>query len=270
MNQTDNIDDHRRRFLIRVAKSVGLAAVGGITWSGVVREVASSPLVLRPPGALAEEEFLAQCVKCGLCVEACPYDTLELSKPGDNNPLGTPFFTPREIPCYMCQDIPCVPVCPSGALNEASVSGEKDDQTVLDINEARMGVAVVDTKSCIAYWGIQCDACYRVCPLMDKAITLQYNRNERTGKHAILTPFINPDYCTGCGMCERACVTGKASIVILPLPVVQGDVDATYIKGWDKLDEQRLRDAPDNGTTKTDISSKSAIDYLNEDLLLDE
>ena len=49
-----------------------------------------------------------------------------------------------------------------------------------------MGIAVVDNQSCIAFWGIQCDACYRACPLMDEAITLEYGRNERTGKHAFL------------------------------------------------------------------------------------
>ena len=70
MHQTEIIDNRRRIFLIRVAKSLGIAAVGGITWSGIVREVASAPLVLRPPGALNEADFLAQCVKCGLCVES--------------------------------------------------------------------------------------------------------------------------------------------------------------------------------------------------------
>jgi ferredoxin-type protein NapG len=27
-----------------------------------------------------------------MCVEACPFDTLKLAKPGDNKPLWTPFF----------------------------------------------------------------------------------------------------------------------------------------------------------------------------------
>ena len=35
-----------------------------------------------------------------------------------------------------------------------------------------MGVAVIDDKNCIAFWGIQCDACYRACPLLDQAIYL--------------------------------------------------------------------------------------------------
>ena len=61
----------------------------------------------------------------------------------------------------MCTDIPCVPVCPTNALDIKSV---KNKDNKLDISKAKMGVAVIDSSSCIAYWGIQCDACYRVCP----------------------------------------------------------------------------------------------------------
>ncbi|MDD5203712.1 MAG: MauM/NapG family ferredoxin-type protein, partial [Sulfurimonas sp.] len=165
----------RRKFILSMAKGVGLAAMGGLVWSAYVDEVTASSLMLRPPGALKEDDFLATCIKCGLCVEACPYDTLMLAKPGDNRPLGTPYFVPRDIPCYMCPDIPCVPVCPTGALNEASVT--RDGK--LDINSADMGVAVVDMKNCIAFWGIQCDACYRACPLLGQAITIEYSKNER-------------------------------------------------------------------------------------------
>ena len=37
---------------------------------------------LRPPGALPEAEFLAACIRCGLCVRDCPYDTLSLATLG--------------------------------------------------------------------------------------------------------------------------------------------------------------------------------------------
>jgi len=59
----------------------------------------------------------------------------------------------------------------------------------LDIKMMKMGVAVVDVHSCIAFWGLQCDACYRACPLLDEAIKLVYNRNSRTGKHALISNF---------------------------------------------------------------------------------
>ena len=253
----------RRKFILTMARGVGLSAMGALVWSAYVGEVKAAPLILRPPGALSEDDFLKTCIKCGLCVEACPYDTLTLSKPGDNNPIGTPFYTPRDIPCYMCDDIPCVPVCPTGALDEASVQSESEGEMVWDIKKMDMGVAIVDTKSCIAFWGIQCDACYRACPLMDEAIVLEYDKNERTGKHAFLKPVVVPDVCTGCGLCERACVTEKPAILVLPNEVALGKVGDHYIKGWDKADEARLKDAKAE-TTQTEISKKSAIDSLND------
>lgn len=250
----------RRKFILTMARSVGLAGIGALVWSSVLEESIHASLLLRPPGALSEEEFLKTCIKCGLCVSACPYDTLKLAAPGDKKPMGTPFFVAREIPCYMCEDIPCVPVCPSGALSEESLSHEGE----LDINLAQMGVAVVDSYACIAFWGIQCDACYRACPLLDQAIVLEYGRNERTGKHAFLKPVVVPDTCTGCGMCEHACITEKASITILPREVVMGRAGDHYVKAWDKQDQKRVKNARAT-ITKTEISKKSALDSLNDD-----
>ena len=253
----------RRKFILSMARGVGLSAMGALVWSAYVDEVKAAPLILRPPGALDEPDFLKTCIKCGLCVEACPYDTLMLAKPGDNNPIGTPFFVPRDIPCYMCDDIPCVPVCPTGALDQESVTTEIEGELAWDITKMDMGLAVVDVESCIAFWGIQCDACYRACPLMDEAISLQYDKNERTGKHAFLKPVVHADACTGCGLCERACVTKKAAIYVLPNEVALGEVGDHYIKGWDKADESRLKDAKGE-TTVTERSKKSAVDSLND------
>ena len=41
---------------------------------------------LRPPGARAEPEFLGACVRCGLCVRGCPFDTLKLAAFGEEVP----------------------------------------------------------------------------------------------------------------------------------------------------------------------------------------
>ena len=249
----------RRKFILNMARGAGITALGGFVWSAYVDEVTASTLILRPPGALEEKDFLKTCIKCGLCVEACPYDTLLLAKPGDHKPLGTPYFIPRDMPCYMCPDIPCVPVCPTGALNESSVTTDGE----LDINIADMGLAVIDDNSCIAFWGIQCDACYRACPLLGEAISVIYEKNERTGKHAFLKPVVHHDVCTGCGLCEKACVTEKPAIFVLPREVSEGRAGNYYIKGWDKDDEKRLEQAHEIKTT-TEISKNSALDSLND------
>jgi ferredoxin-type protein NapG len=273
-----NSNNNRRKFMATTLQSVGLTALGGLLWSGYSDEVKASPLVLRPPGAIKEEDFLTACIKCGLCAEACQNrdtnidretglakeGTLKMAKGGDHKLIGTPYFIPTEVPCYMCEDIPCVPVCPSGALNQASVSNESDE---LDINKARMGLAVVHKESCIAFWGIQCDACYRACPLLGEAITIEMHRNERTGKHTFMLPIVNDNACTGCGLCEIACVTEKPAIFVLPNEVSKGIAGDHYVKGWDKNDEKRIKNAVAKETT-TELSKEgTASGYLNSEEL---
>jgi len=265
----------RRKFLTTSAQSAGIAAIGGMMWVTYSNNAKQHPLTLRPPGALDEEEFLSACIKCGLCAVACKTresnkdkrgnfrePTLKIAKMQDNVLLGTPFFKPREIPCYMCEDIPCASICPSGALDLNKLKTKKGK---LDITKAKMGVAIIDDKSCIAHWGIQCDACYRACPLMDKAIKLEYKKNERTKKHAYLLPIVDSDVCTGCGLCEQACVTKKPSIFVLPTKIAKGKAGDHYVKGWDKEDMRRVKDAKST-TTTTPRSNQHAQDYLNSEI----
>jgi len=106
---------------------------------------------------------------------------------GDGRPIGTPYLVMRDHPCRMCRDIPCAAACPTGALDVKSVSDAGPEGGIqLNVNKARIGLAVIDRETCVAYWGIQCDACYRACPVIDKAITVEPVLNVRTGKHAIL------------------------------------------------------------------------------------
>ncbi len=130
---------------------------------------------------------------------------------------------------------------------------------------SKMGVAVIDSDQCIAFWGIQCDACYRACPLLGSAIVIDYSKNDRTGKHAYLAPRVVGDVCTGCGLCEKACVTEKASIRVLPLEVAKGKAGKNYIKGWEENDEARLNEKENKKEKpmQTPKSSEKAVDYLN-------
>lgn len=246
----------QRRDAIKTGFSLlGLALAGG---AGVYEyATANEALELRPPGALSKKEFLSKCIRCGLCVSACPYDTLKLASFGDFGvAMGTPFFTPRITPCFMCEDIPCLRACPTGALEPKLLSNENGQ---LNINKAKMGVAVIDEKSCVAYFGVQCDACYRACPVIDKAIFIDYRHNERTGKHAMLLPVIDSDYCTGCGKCQKACITEKSAISVLPRDIVLGKINEHYVKGWIQGDDAKLEDI----NTHIKLDSKKSLDYLN-------
>jgi ferredoxin-type protein NapG len=217
----------RRRFLKEtagVAGGAGLLALG----AGMYAKQASAlpATALRPPGALPEAEFLAACVRCGLCVRDCPYDTLKLAELGDGVATGTPYFEARKIPCEMCEDIPCVVACPTGAL----------DRQLTDIEQARMGLAVlIDQENCLNFLGLRCDVCYRVCPVIDKAITLERMHNPRSDRHAMLLPTVHSDHCTGCGKCEQACVLpGESAIKVLPIKLAQGSKAAHYLRGWEE------------------------------------
>lgn len=251
----------RREVLIKLFKGATVAGTGGLIWGTAAKETVKDKLTLRPPGAITEDKFIKACIKCGQCVEACPYDTLELSTVGKENGIGTPYFKPREVPCYMCTNYPCTKACPSGALDLKELVSEKHPEP--SINNSKMGLAVIHKESCIAFWGIQCDACYRACPLIDEAITLEKEKNPETKKHANLKPVVNSDVCTGCGVCERSCVTEKAAIKVFPRELAMGAVGDHYIKSWEDDDEKRIKNISTEDQKDTDV--ESALDYLNND-----
>ncbi|KZK80664.1 ferredoxin-type protein NapG [Pseudovibrio ascidiaceicola] len=217
----------RRQFLGDAARTACGCAVAATFLTVYQAQAKAFPAdAIRPPGALSEEEFLSACVRCGLCVRDCPYDTLKLAELGETGPAtGTPYFTARDVPCEMCEDIPCVAACPTGAL----------DHSLTDIDDADMGVAVlIDQENCLNFLGLRCEVCYRVCPLIDEAITLEMTPNTRTGSHAVFSPTVYADVCTGCGKCEQSCVLPEAAIKVLPRRIARAESAEHYRLGWEE------------------------------------
>jgi len=142
------------------------------------------PAVLRPPGAVDEEDFLARCIRCQRCQDACPKGTIRLAGPGDRTYSGTPFIVAAANGCDLCLE--CTDVCPTGALLPIEVK-----------EEVRMGLARVDERTCVSHnqTGV-CGACHTACPLRGRAIT-QKLHNE---------PVVHAEHCVGCGLCEEACI----------------------------------------------------------------
>ncbi len=222
-------DAARRRFLsntLRTAIGVGLVATALGVYQRQARALPAT--AIRPPGVADEESFQAACIRCGLCVRDCPFDTLKLAELGDAVALGTPYFEARDVPCEMCDDIPCVKACPTGAL----------DHALTNIDDARMGLAVVvDQEACIAFRGLRCEVCFNVCPIRSKAITIDYLHNERSGKHALFIPVVHSDACTGCGKCEKACILEEAAIKVFPVALAKGLLGRHYRLGWEQKAE---------------------------------
>lgn len=202
MSRSAKPQNGRRRFLRDVVRTAGGLAAVGVALGLQQQTARASGVRLRPPGAINENAFASACVRCGQCVQACPYDTLKLATLASGLSAGTPYFVARDIPCEMCEDIPCAKVCPSGAL----------DREIESIDDARMGLVVlVDRKTVSTFRG--CAAMFVIAnarKLMRPSPRVE--RNTRTGKHARFLPTVHSDACTGCGKCEKyACWNNRQS-----------------------------------------------------------
>lgn len=159
--------------------------------------------LLRPPGSQGERDFTSRCIKCGRCIEACPYAAIKVAPLAQGAAAGTPCIEPRTQACRMCEGYPCVGACPTGALRDVEVED--------DIN---MGYAAIDADVCIAYRGLRCEVCYRACPRIDRAIQIDYGGLEGDAIHAVFAPVIDANECTGCGLCVMRCVVDEPSVPI--------------------------------------------------------
>ena len=223
-------DPKKRKFLLDSLRSVAGVTLVGMGLSVYQKQSKAFPAdSIRPPGVTSEDNFLSACIRCGLCVRDCPFDILKLAQLGERVALGTPYFTARTGPCEMCEDIPCVKACPTGALNH----------DLTDINQSKMGLAVlIDQEECIAFQGLRCEVCFNVCPVSGEAITLDYQHNRRSGSHAFFIPIVHSDACTGCGKCEQACILEEAAIKIFPTKLAKGQIGEHYRLGWKEKEKK--------------------------------
>lgn len=140
--------------------------------------------VLRPPGAIAEADFIEQCQSCGNCINNCPVQAIDATPA--KNQAWTPTINPATNPCVLCADLKCTHSCPSGAL-----------QPLFTANAVRMGTAQINTVSCTAWRGLPCRICYDVCPIPG---VIELERGERS-----FVPSAGENPCVGCGLCLHHC-----------------------------------------------------------------
>ncbi|UCC30396.1 MAG: hypothetical protein JSU86_19620 [Phycisphaerales bacterium] len=153
-------------------------------------------VVLRPPGAIEESQFIDTCYRCGGCREECPADAIFPLDKAEGDAAGTPAIDPDRAACVVCDGLKCTKGCPSGAL-----------QPVRDPREIRMGVAEVYEPNCVRTRGEACTLCADRCPLGETAIGFGND-----GPPTVLTPG-----CVGCGVCQLYCPTGPKAIVVRPI-----------------------------------------------------
>lgn len=179
----------RRRFLVTGAAG---AIMAPIVSSSLYPRVDANALV-RPPRVLDEQTFVDQCIRCGLCVQACPTQTLQLtSLEAGAAALWTPAVTPTVAGCKADCNA-CSAVCPTDAIPPFG-AGEADKWLV------KMGTAVLEKGRCIGFTEAQkCGQCIDVCPT--KAFVVE------AARPGVPRRPLSIDYsrCIGCGLCETKC-----------------------------------------------------------------
>ena len=169
----------------------------------------SASLYLRPPGALAERGFRSSCIKCGQCVQVCPYHSIYLLDITHLFDIGTPVIDAKERGCHLC-----------GALSHETNEPKK----------VAMGIAVIkNLDACLAYRGQAlkssdlrlkpakteqerelnsalaakegkpCDLCASLCPYPQP---LEAIAMIKANEH--FAPQIR-SACVGCGACAELC-----------------------------------------------------------------
>ncbi len=163
-------DLSRRGFLVTAA--AGLAALPLLRLSGPVG-LGQNPRLIRPPGAAAEEEFLARCLKCSQCMRVCPSNVIQpaASEAGPEG-LWSPVLNFR-LGTSGCQlnCVACGQVCPSAAIRPLSLEEKLGQGRFNSAGPVRLGTAFVDRGRCLP-WAFDrpCIVCQENCPLSPKAI----------------------------------------------------------------------------------------------------
>ena len=180
-----------RRAFLKISGGVAAGVYVGGWFLNRAAPGKSGPL--RPPGAGSEARFLARCIRCSQCIQACPSHVLLMASIAHGRDAGTPFVIARENPCELCPGraaMLCIAACPTAAL-----------APVADRADVRMGTAVVDTETCLPYVGVSCRACWHACPFPDTAISVDdsaLSRVPRPTSHPIrLIVPIRPDKVRG-------------------------------------------------------------------------
>ena len=231
------IQTERREFMKYSTLGIlGTVLAGGIIFSPYALKAENR---LRPPGAVSEKDFLSLCIKCGQCLQVCPYHSIKLSDIGTGHGVGTPYIDANERGCYACSAVPCVLACPSGALDHSCEKPEDihmgiavlaSPKTCLGISQTpvpkgytkKMHAFIDGTRNVTelelqllerfdTYEGKACTLCADICPIPNplSAIAMVPTSN---GGHR---PEIY-DGCIGCGACQEVCPTSEPSIIVKP------------------------------------------------------
>lgn len=142
---------------------------------------------VRPPGAIAEVAFTAQCTRCDACIRTCPE---RIIRRGDG---GFPELHFSATGCTFCGQ--CADVCEPRAIERRP--GER----------ALAAIATIG-PGCVARQGVVCRSCADACEPSALVFAAAPGGME--------LPEVVAARCNGCGMCVAPCpvhATGVAGSV---------------------------------------------------------
>ncbi len=177
--------------------------------------------LIRPPGAVEEDRFLAGCIRCYRCQDVCDRGAIRFFNEAHGEVYHTPYVDPAVVACNLCMK--CTHACPTGVLRPMEIEQRAEvDMATVELNadgclsykaEARYDerAAAWETKFVPSLEPVElpdasdptltrcgpCGECYMVCPLKEKAIT------RKPGE--FFSPVIDAEQCIGCGLCEEIC-----------------------------------------------------------------
>ena len=177
--------------------------------------------LIRPPGAVEEDKFLAGCIRCCRCQDACQRGAIQFFSEVHGELYHTPYVDPAIVACNVCMK--CTRVCPTNVLRPMEIEEKAEvDMAGVELNvdgclsykaEARYDqrAANWETRLSPSLEAVElpdasgdtlvrcgpCGECYMVCPLKEKAIT------RKAGE--FFSPVIHVEHCIGCGLCEEIC-----------------------------------------------------------------
>jgi Pyruvate/2-oxoacid:ferredoxin oxidoreductase delta subunit len=158
-----------------------------------------------------------------LGASACPHDAIRKAPERLREARDTPVIDPISEPCQMCEDLPCIAACETGALRPEA--------------PAALGTARVQALDCLNRLSSTCSVCVERCPV-PAAIGFVGD-----------VPEVEERLCTGCGICQHVCPAPTNAVAMLPnlerptpaqLQIAAPDDDAPTLPELPELHEAEL------------------------------
>lgn len=163
--------DLDRRWLLG-SLAAGVAAAPALRLSGGLGR-GWNPAAVRPPGSLAEADFLARCTRCGQCMRVCPSGVIQ---PAVLQAGLEGFWTPvldfrRGRGGCLINCVACGQMCPTAAIMPLTRDQRLGRGEFAAVGPVRMGTAFLDRSRCLP-WAMDqpCIVCQENCPVSPKAI----------------------------------------------------------------------------------------------------